>query len=129
MRDASESHPSHRPESSSIYAALAAQARRTSDGALATSALVGVIAVIGLAFGRPGWWALALPLVSLGAFGVWGILERERTARGAEQQQQPSAAATRALAVGQWLAAAVGTVATIVAAFALLGVLFGTVIS
>lgn len=125
MRDASESHPG-RGDSSSVYAALAAQARRTSDGALATSALVGVLALIGLAFRRPDWWALVLPLVSVGAFGIWGILDRERTGHEAEQR---SVAARRALVVGQWLACAAGTLAAVVAAFALLGVVFGTVIS
>ena len=29
------------------------------------------------------WWAFALPLVSAGAFGLWGILERATAERGA----------------------------------------------
>ncbi|MFL5574901.1 MAG: hypothetical protein ACJ79S_02885 [Gemmatimonadaceae bacterium] len=109
-----------------LYAALAARARRTSDGALAGAAAVGILTVLGLTIWQPAWWALAAPLVALGAFGVWGTLERERAAR------QPAAGPTfvsRAIAAGQWVAVVAGTGAVLLASFRVLGALIGTVIS
>jgi hypothetical protein len=108
------------------YAALATRARRTSDGALTIAAAVGVVAVLGLVLWRPVWWTLATPLVAVGAFGVWGTLERERAGRAPTVQHSPAA---RAVVVGQWVAVVVGTGALLVAAFRILGTLIGTVIS
>jgi hypothetical protein len=105
------------------YAALAERARRTSDGALTAAAAVGVLAVLGLVLWRPTWWTLVAPLVAVGAFGVWGTLERERVAT--EHDSPPA----RAIVVGQWAAVVVGTGALLVAAFRVLGALIGTVIS
>ena len=104
------------------YAALAERARRTSDGALTAAAAVGVLAVLGLVLGRPAWWTLVTPLVAVGAFGVWGTLERERVAT---EHDSPA----RAIVAGQWAAVVVGTGALLVAAFRVLGALIGTVIS
>ena len=113
--------------SSSPYAALAARARRTSQGALTAAAAVGVLALLALTLWRPAWWTAALPLVSLGAFGWWGILERERAER--YSSAAVTGIAPRALRAAQWLAVAAGTASALLAAFALLGLLFGTVIS
>ena len=60
-----------------------------------------------------------------GAFGLWGILERGISERGANR----SARYDRVVAAMQWLAVAIGTVAAIVTAFAVLGILLGTFIS
>ena len=46
---------------------------------------VGGVAAVALAAMRPSWWAFALPLVSAGAFGLWGILERATAERGTER--------------------------------------------
>jgi hypothetical protein len=113
------------PEPPTLYAMLAARARRASDTALAGLAGVGGIAAVALLAARPGWWAFALPLVSAGAFGAWGILERERAERGAGR----SARYDRVVGATQWLAVAIGTVGAIVTVFAVLGVLLGTIIS
>jgi hypothetical protein len=66
-----------------------------------------------------------LPLVSAGAFGVWGILERET----AERATPRSPGYDRAIGAAQWLAAAVGTVCAIITVFAVLGFFLGTIIS
>jgi hypothetical protein len=107
------------------YAVLAARARRSSDEALAAAAAVGLMAVAGLWVARPAWWVLALPLVALGAFGAWGMAEREQRERRALAEGGPG----RALVVVQWLAVAVGTGAALLTAFGVLAALFGRVIS
>jgi hypothetical protein len=112
-------------EPPSLYAMLAGRARRASDAMLATLAGTGGVAAVALIAMRPAWWAFALPLVSAGAFGLWGILEREMAERGAMR----SARYDRAIGVAQWVAAAVGTVCAIVTVFAVLGILLGTIIS
>ncbi|MEP7066850.1 MAG: hypothetical protein ABI889_12505 [Gemmatimonadota bacterium] len=108
-----------------LFAILAARARRTSDGVLATLAGLGGVASIALIAARPSWWAFAMPLVSAGTFGLWGILERATAERGAPR----SAVYDRATGVAQWTLAAIGTVCAIVTVFALLGFFLGTIIS
>ena len=118
----------HSPtQASNVYAALAELARRSSDGALATAATIGLVAVMGLLFAPAGWRVPFLPLVAVGAFGVWGLVERERPA----PSEQAAGARRDSLVstVVRWLAVAIGTAAAALAALALLGALFGTVIS
>ena len=110
------------------YAVLAARARRASDGALAGAAAVGVLAAAAVAAWRPAWWALALPPVAVGAFGLWGILEREAAERRAGRAGRADALGLALRAV-QWLAVVVGTAAAGLAALAVLGALLGRVIS
>ena len=59
-------------------------ARATSDARLATLAAVGLVGVVGftaLLFVDvtrvARWWPLVLPAAFAGAFGVWGIADRE----------------------------------------------------
>ena len=59
-----------------IYMLLAARARRESDGRLATDAAFGSIALITAPFLPTLWWALACPVVVVGAYGVWGLADR-----------------------------------------------------
>ena len=110
-------------EPPSLFAMLAARARRASDGLLAALAGFGGVATVALIAMRPAWWAFALPVVSAGAFGVWGILERETAERGALR----SARYDRAMDAAQWVAVAIGTVCAIVTVFAGLGILLGTI--
>ncbi len=112
-------------EPPSLFAMLAGKARRAPDAMLASLAGVGGVSAVALIAMRPPWWAFALPLVSVGAFGVWGILERAT----AERETPRSAGYDRAMGVAQWLAAAIGTVCTIVTVFAVLGFFLGTIIS
>jgi hypothetical protein len=108
-----------------LFAMLAVRARRASDGMLAALAGVGGVAAIALLAVRPSWWAFALPLVSAGAFGLWGILERATAERGAER----SARYDRVVSSAQWMVVAIGALCAIVTAFAVLGVLMGPFIN
>ena len=108
-----------------LFAMLAVRARRASDGALAALAGAGGVAAIALAAVRPSWWAFALPLVSAGAFGLWGILERATAERGAVR----SARYDRVVGAAQWIAVTIGAVCAIVTAFAVLGILMGPFIN
>ena len=112
-------------EAPSLFALLAVTARRAPDGLLASFAAIGSVAAIALVAMRPAWWAFALPLVSAGAFGLWGILERATAERGAPR----SARYDRAMNAAQWLAATIGTACAIVTVFAVLGFFLGTIIS
>jgi hypothetical protein len=112
-------------EPASLFAMLAGKARRSSDAVLASLAGVGGLSAVALFATRPAWWAFALPLVSAGAFGVWGILERAT----AERVTPRSVRYDRAIGSAQWLAAAIGTVCAIITVFAVLGFFLGTIIS
>ena len=109
----------------SLFALLAGKARRAPDAILALFAGAGGLSAVALIAVRPSWWAFALPLVSAGAFGVWGILERATV----ERETPRSARYDRAMGIAQWLAAAIGTVCAIVTVFAVLGFFLGTIIS
>jgi hypothetical protein len=109
----------------SLFAMLAAKARRSSDAVLASLAGVGGLSALALIAIRPAWWAFALPLVSAGAFGVWGILERVT----AERETPRSAGYDGAIGVAQWIAVAIGTLSAIVTVFAVLGLFLGRIIS
>lgn len=112
-------------EPPSLFAMLAVRARKASDATLAAFAAVGGIAIVAIVAVRPRWWMYALLPVVAGAFGWWGILERGISERGANR----SARYDRVVAAMQWLAVAIGTVAAIVTAFAVLGFFLGTIIS
>ena len=112
-------------EPPSLFAILAVRARRASDAMLATLTAVGGVTVVALLAIRPRWWMYALMPVATGAFGLWGILERGLTERGPERGERYA----RAVGAAQWVTIAVGTVAAIVTAFAVLGVLLGPFIS
>ena len=78
MTDPQSGPPARADDGENIFALVAQLARRASDGQLVivAAALVGLV--------RADWWFVALPLLSVGCFGVWGIAERmvaERTAR------------------------------------------------
>ena len=112
-------------EPPSLYAMLAVRARNASDASLAAFAAVGGVTIVALAAVRPRWWTYALLPVVAGAFGLWGILERGIAERGAARNERYA----RVVGVAQWLAVAIGTLAAIATAFAILGVLLGPFIS
>jgi hypothetical protein len=112
-------------EPPSLFAMLAARARRASDAMLAAQTAVGGITVVALLAIRPRWWMYALLPVVAGAFGLWGILERGLAERGPERGERYA----RAVGAAQWLTVAAGTVAAIVTAFAVLGILLGPFIN
>ncbi len=62
---------------------LAQRARKASDRRLALDAALGLIAAAGFAILRPPLWIpLSALAFCLGAFGVWGILDREAVDAG-----------------------------------------------
>lgn len=112
-------------EPQSLYSILAIRAREASDVMLAALTAIGGLWTVALAATRPRWWMYALlPLVA-GAFGVWGILERAMAERGAER----TARYERTVRAVQIIAIAVGSIAALVTAFAVLGFLMGPFIS
>jgi hypothetical protein len=103
-----DSHPGPRnDDGDSIFAVVAQLARRASDGQLVLAAAVGIAAAAIVGLVRPGWWFVALPLLCVGSFGVWGIAERTAAERLA--RLGPDFAGRRALASVRMTAAVVGT--------------------
>jgi hypothetical protein len=65
-----------RDEGESIFSVVAGLARRATDGQLVLAAATGIASAALIGLVRPTWWFLALPLLCIGSFGVWGIAER-----------------------------------------------------
>jgi hypothetical protein len=91
----------------SIFAVVAQFARRASDGQLVLAAAAGIAAAAIVGLVRPDWWFVALPLLCVGSFGVWGIAERTAAERLA--RLGPDFGGRRALASVRATAAVVGT--------------------
>jgi len=102
---------------------LAGRARRSSDRRLAADVAVGVIGASALAVLRPPLWVpLAALAATLGAYGAWGILDRElRDAIGSSR--------TRLLPAARAIAALLGAAAAMTFGFTLLAAMLGTIIS
>ena len=65
-----------------LFELMTTTVRRFSDGQLAMACASGIAGVALILLLRPGWWRFTLPLTCLGAFGAWGIAEREQGAHG-----------------------------------------------
>lgn len=104
------------------YAALAARARRASDGGLAIATAVGLVHLALLLVWRPASWQFVVAPLAIGCYGIWGIADRERTAAADPSHR-------RMLGVARALAAIVGTLAVALSAFRIVGAVVGTVIS
>ena len=91
----------------SIFAVVAQLARRASDGQLVLAAAAGIAAAAIVGLVLPDWWFVALPLLCVGSFGVWGIAERTAAERLA--RLGPDFGGRRALASVRMTAAVVGT--------------------
>ena len=88
--------------------------------------IAGCGVALGVAVWRPvGWITLLGAAVSLAAFGVWGIVDREIR----ERANAPRVLPVRVLSMVRVAAAAVGALAAVAALFAVLGVVLGTWIS
>jgi hypothetical protein len=118
-------NPALRPDTS-LPEFLAARARAASDGRLVVDVIAGCGVALGVAVWRPvGWITLLGAAVSLAAFGVWGIADREIR----ERANAPRVPAVRVLTIVRAAAVAVGALAAVTAIFAVLGVVLGTWIS
>lgn len=105
---------------------LSARARRASDSRLAVDAGAGLVGLLAALYWRPpGWIALASTAVGLGAFGTWGIADRELR----ERQSAGQRSFTAMLRLARVVAAAAGAMAVFVFLFALVGVALGRWIS
>jgi len=116
-----------RDEGENIFSVVAGLARRATDGQLVLAAATGIASAALIGLVRPTWWFLALPLLCVGSFGVWGIAERTTAERIA--RLGPSFPGQRALAGVRAAAAAVGTLAGLLALLALVARALGTWIS
>jgi hypothetical protein len=108
----------------SLGALLAARARRTGDGQLATAAATGIVGAVAIGLFFPTWWRLALPFVSLGAFGVWGIVDRMAAERRGIAGSTPGT--IRLLAAIGWVAVLIGGLSVVTLVLALTATAIGT---
>lgn len=116
-----------RDEGENIFSVVAGLARRATDGQLVLAAATGIASAALIGLVRPTWWFLALPLLCIGSFGVWGIAERTTAERAA--RLGPSFPGQRALAGVRAAAAAIGTLAGLLALLTLVARALGTWIS
>jgi len=116
-----------RDEGENIFSVVAGLARRATDGQLVLAATTGIASAALIGLVRPTWWFLALPLLCIGSFGVWGIAERTTAERVA--RLGPSFPGQRALAGVRAAAAAIGTLAGLLALLTLVARTLGTWIS
>ena len=116
-----------RDEGESIFSVVAGLARRATDGQLVLAAATGIASAALIGLVRPTWWFLALPLLCIGSFGVWGIAERTTAERVA--RLGPSFPGQRALAGVRAAAAVIGTLAGLLALLTLVARALGTWIS
>ena len=122
--------PTVRPndqEGESIFALVAQLARRASDGQLVLAAVVGIASGAAIGLVRPSLWFVALPLLCVGSFGVWGVAERTSAERYA--RLGPAFVGRRTLAGIRVTAALVGTLAGLLALLAAVARAIGTWIS
>ena len=113
-----------RNEGENIFSVAAGLARRATDGQLVLAAATGIASAALIGLVRPTWWFLALPLLCVGSFGVWGIAERTTAERVA--RLGPSFPGQRALAGVRAAAAAIGTLAGLLALLTLVARALGT---
>jgi hypothetical protein len=106
----------------SLAQLLVNRARLASDRRLVTDAAVGLMAAAGITIFRPPLWVpLAALAASFGAFGLWGILDRELADSAARSR--------RAIGIARALVAAVGFLAAIVFGITLFFAALGRIIS
>jgi hypothetical protein len=110
-----------------IFTVVAGLARRASDGQLVVAAATGIAAAAVVGLVRPAWWLVALPLLCVGSFGIWGIAERS----GADRAATAGAAlgSSRLLACVRVAAAVIGTLSAVLTLLALVAMAIGTWIS
>lgn len=100
---------------------LVSRARQSSDRRLAVDAATGIVLAAIVAILRPPLWIPLTALAAcLGAYGVWGILDRELG---------DAYAGKRALAIGRGFAAVIGAAAALLFGISLFFGLLGPIIS
>ncbi|MDQ3244408.1 MAG: hypothetical protein M3Q09_11815 [Gemmatimonadota bacterium] len=123
-----EAAPQARPVSANameppgILASLATRARKTPPGKLEFAAVAGTVALASALVFRVSWWEVALPFVTAGSFGAWGVVAQYREAKSDLLDSR----ALLALSAAQLTFTATGIVAAIAAGYAIVGGLMGT---
>jgi hypothetical protein len=108
-----------------LFHALAARARRASDGRLVLAVLCGLVAALGMVIWRPfGWMVIGSIGLCAAALGAWGITDREIGERGAMRS-----ASVLVLRIARICSVVLGTCAAILAVLVMLGSVLGTWIS
>ena len=116
--------------SSNLLLAIAARARRASDGGLAACALAGLVALGGLAWMHGRGWGILLPVVALGCYGGWGVIDRTLHDRAVLRAAGATSTPTdTALVAARMLMAVLGVATGAMGMLALLGTLLGKIIS
>jgi hypothetical protein len=117
-------------EQPNLLRAIAARARRASDGALASCGLAGLVALGGLAWMDGRGWGVLLPVVALGMWGGWGVVDRTLHDRAVLRADgAATTGADQALVAARFVLALLGVATGVVAMLALLGTLLGKIIS
>jgi hypothetical protein len=97
----------------SLFAVLAAGARRATDGQLVLAVVAGLTGGTAILLWALSWWRWTLPLVGVAAFGGWGIFDR--VARERATSQGPGFGGYRVLFAARWLTALLGGCALVAA--------------
>jgi hypothetical protein len=108
-----------------VVNALAAHARRTSNGALVSFETAGLALALSICAWAPERWPLILPCVAFSSFGLWGLCDRlveSLSGRRFRTQRTILRWVERAIA-------AAGIAAAIASAYLLTGWLMGVYIS
>jgi hypothetical protein len=103
--------------------AIADLAKATPNPWLVGIEAVGFAIALGIWFWIPGSWRLSLPFLSLGAYGIWGVIEHFI---GPYRRRRPTPIRVIILRPFQLLVAVGGTLAAMVSFFILVGNLIGT---
>ena len=115
--------PSDRPDDENLFAIVAGRARRATDGQLVAAAAIGVAGAAAIGLLLPRWWIVALPLLCIGSFGVWGIADRS----AAERAKAGGGGSGRIALAGLRVAAAVvGTAAGVLTLLVIVARMVGT---
>ena len=104
--------------------ALAGRARRASDRSLAAAELSGFAAAVAVLALAPGSPDFALPLIAIGALGLWGITDHMIDAR-----RKLISPLRWGLLAFRLLVAIAGVAAAVLSGYAIIGRLMGVVIS
>jgi hypothetical protein len=109
----------------SLPAFLSGEARKASEGELATAVTFGVlVAIVALLWRPPGWSYFLLSGLTCGAFGAWGIADRLLG-----EQAAADSGAARMLRLGRFVCGGVGAVAGVGLVLLVLSIFLGTWIS
>jgi hypothetical protein len=123
-------HPEPLSDTADLRELWSATARRATDAQLVACVVVAITAVIAFGIGillsvhrALQWWPLFLLALLAGAFGVWGIADREMSEDRGRRWSR------RALAATKWCSAIAAGIVAALATIGILKITIGTWIS